>query len=219
MERAGLALRVDCAPLPSRSMSTATCGRRSSSTCSRTRSSSRFTGGVPVTRGGLGGRARRPCSRCATPAPASPRRELPRLFERFHRVDGRAGRTFEGSGIGLALVQELVDLNGGTHQRRERGGPRHALHRRLPFGCATCRPTGSHAGARSAPRRRRARRPCRGGVALARRRARHADDRSRRRRRPSAGAPAPSARSGGSCSPTTMPTCATMCGACSAPRL
>ena len=39
--------------------------------------------------------------------------ELPRLFERFHRVEGASGRTFEGSGIGLALVQELVKLHGG----------------------------------------------------------------------------------------------------------
>jgi len=43
-----------------------------------------------------------------------PEHELPRLFERFHRVEGSAGRSFEGSGIGLALVQELVKLHGGT---------------------------------------------------------------------------------------------------------
>lgn len=43
-----------------------------------------------------------------------PPQELPRLFERFHRVEGTQGRTQEGSGIGLALVQELVKLHGGT---------------------------------------------------------------------------------------------------------
>ncbi|MBW4540728.1 MAG: response regulator [Myxacorys chilensis ATA2-1-KO14] len=42
------------------------------------------------------------------------RNELPRLFERFHRVSGTRSRTYEGSGIGLALVQELVKLHGGT---------------------------------------------------------------------------------------------------------
>jgi PAS domain S-box-containing protein len=42
-----------------------------------------------------------------------PAEELPRLFERFHRVEGQKGRSFEGSGIGLALVQELVKLHGG----------------------------------------------------------------------------------------------------------
>jgi PAS domain S-box-containing protein len=39
--------------------------------------------------------------------------ELPRLFERFHRVENAKGRSFEGTGIGLALVQELVRLHGG----------------------------------------------------------------------------------------------------------
>jgi len=43
-----------------------------------------------------------------------PDHELPRLFERFHRVDGVRGRTHEGTGIGLALVQELVKLHGGS---------------------------------------------------------------------------------------------------------
>jgi signal transduction histidine kinase len=43
-----------------------------------------------------------------------PESELPRIFDRFHRVAGVAGRTHEGSGIGLALVRELVHLHGGT---------------------------------------------------------------------------------------------------------
>ena len=43
-----------------------------------------------------------------------PKEELPRLFERFHRIEGQHGRTLEGTGIGLALVQELARLHGGT---------------------------------------------------------------------------------------------------------
>jgi len=43
-----------------------------------------------------------------------PADEIPHLFERFHRVTGAKGRTFEGSGIGLSLVQELVQMHGGT---------------------------------------------------------------------------------------------------------
>jgi signal transduction histidine kinase/DNA-binding response OmpR family regulator len=39
--------------------------------------------------------------------------DLPKLFERFQRIEGAKGRSFEGSGIGLALVQELVRLHGG----------------------------------------------------------------------------------------------------------
>ncbi|MEP6491735.1 MAG: ATP-binding protein [bacterium] len=40
--------------------------------------------------------------------------ELPHLFKRFHRVQGARSRTHEGTGIGLALVQDLIGLHGGT---------------------------------------------------------------------------------------------------------
>ncbi|HKY05338.1 MAG TPA: GAF domain-containing sensor histidine kinase, partial [Blastocatellia bacterium] len=40
--------------------------------------------------------------------------EIPHLFKRFHRVQGARGRTYEGTGIGLALVQELIKLHGGS---------------------------------------------------------------------------------------------------------
>jgi PAS domain S-box-containing protein len=43
-----------------------------------------------------------------------PANEVPHLFERFHRVKGARGRSLEGSGIGLALVQELAKLHGGA---------------------------------------------------------------------------------------------------------
>ena len=43
-----------------------------------------------------------------------PRDALTQVFDRFHRVEGARGRSHEGSGIGLALVQELVKLHGGT---------------------------------------------------------------------------------------------------------
>jgi signal transduction histidine kinase/DNA-binding response OmpR family regulator len=42
-----------------------------------------------------------------------PEAELPHVFERFHRVAGARSRTHEGSGIGLALVRELVRLHKG----------------------------------------------------------------------------------------------------------
>lgn len=43
-----------------------------------------------------------------------PEHEHARVFERFHRVEGARGRSFEGTGIGLALVQELTRLHGGS---------------------------------------------------------------------------------------------------------
>ena len=42
-----------------------------------------------------------------------PEADLPRMFERFHRVKHVRARTHEGTGIGLALVQELARLHGG----------------------------------------------------------------------------------------------------------
>jgi signal transduction histidine kinase/DNA-binding response OmpR family regulator len=43
-----------------------------------------------------------------------PREQLARIFDRFTQVEGGATRRYEGSGIGLALVKEIVGLHGGT---------------------------------------------------------------------------------------------------------
>ncbi|MEV4252340.1 SpoIIE family protein phosphatase [Spirillospora sp. NPDC049652] len=62
--------------------------------------------------------------------------EMPRLFERFHRIENARSRSNEGSGIGLALVKELVGLHGGaiTATSTEEEGTRFTI--RLPFGSA-----------------------------------------------------------------------------------
>jgi PAS domain S-box-containing protein len=65
-----------------------------------------------------------------------PPEELPRLFERFHRVQGARSRSFEGSGIGLALVQELVHLHGGTIAATSEMGQGTTFTVRLPVGAA-----------------------------------------------------------------------------------
>ena len=60
--------------------------------------------------------------------------ELPRMFERFHRVENSRGRTHEGTGIGLALVQELVKLHGGTIQVASTLGEGSVFTVTLPLG-------------------------------------------------------------------------------------
>ena len=65
-----------------------------------------------------------------------PKHELPRLFERFHRVEGTSGRTQEGSGIGLALVQELVKLHGGAVSALSELGSGSVFRVSVPLGTA-----------------------------------------------------------------------------------
>jgi len=70
-----------------------------------------FEGGIAVRLAATGAGAELRVSDTGVGIPAP---ELPRVFERFHRVEGQKSRSFEGSGIGLALVRELVRLHGGT---------------------------------------------------------------------------------------------------------
>ena len=60
--------------------------------------------------------------------------EMPRLFERFHRIPNAGSRSNEGSGIGLALVRELIGLHGGTITADSTEGAGTAFTVRLPFG-------------------------------------------------------------------------------------
>jgi signal transduction histidine kinase/DNA-binding response OmpR family regulator len=63
-----------------------------------------------------------------------PESELPRIFERFHRVQGTRSRTHEGSGIGLALVHELVAMHGAGISAESREGEGTSFVIRLPLG-------------------------------------------------------------------------------------
>jgi len=60
--------------------------------------------------------------------------EMPRLFERFHRIEGVRARTHEGSGIGLALVQELVHMHGGDIRAESRPGQGSLFEVSIPLG-------------------------------------------------------------------------------------
>lgn len=63
-----------------------------------------------------------------------PQAELPRVFDRFHRVAGVLGRTHEGSGIGLSLVQEVVKLHGGRLEVESTEGSGSVFRVLLPLG-------------------------------------------------------------------------------------
>src|SRR5581483_9922198 len=67
-------------------------------------------GEIRITLDSVDGAAR---LRVADTGTGIPEDELPHLFERFHRVRNDQARTHEGTGIGLALVRELVEQHGG----------------------------------------------------------------------------------------------------------
>ncbi len=63
-----------------------------------------------------------------------PREALPRLFDRFYRVEGAQGRTHEGTGIGLSLVHELVRLHSGDVSVESELGAGTTIAVRIPLG-------------------------------------------------------------------------------------
>jgi PAS domain S-box-containing protein len=69
-----------------------------------------------------------------------PEHELPHIFDRFHRVEGAQGRTYEGSGIGLALVLELVRIHGGTVRAKSTYGQGSRFTVSVPLGKAHLAP-------------------------------------------------------------------------------
>jgi hypothetical protein len=56
------------------------------------------------------------------------------MFERFHRGQNVTGRTYEGTGIGLSLTRELVQLHGGTISVRSKEGEGSTFTVTIPFG-------------------------------------------------------------------------------------
>ncbi|WP_420992532.1 response regulator [Cupriavidus sp. 30B13] len=111
VEGAGMRLAVDCQPLPAPAMIDQDMWETIVLNLMSNAFKFTFAGAVTITLRPLPGGGAELCVRDTGIGIAAA--ELPRLFERFHRVEGAAGRSIEGSGIGLALVQELVKLHGG----------------------------------------------------------------------------------------------------------
>jgi signal transduction histidine kinase len=110
VERAGLTLDVDCPALSQPAYVDREMWEKVVLNLLSNAVKFTFEGGITVRMRERDGAAALEVADTGTGVPAS---ELPHLFERFHRVKGARSRTHEGSGIGLALVQELVTLHGG----------------------------------------------------------------------------------------------------------
>ena len=63
-----------------------------------------------------------------------PEEKLPRIFDRFYQVDGSHRREHEGTGIGLALTKELVELHKGTIEVESTEGKGTLFTIRIPSG-------------------------------------------------------------------------------------
>ncbi|MGW0705166.1 SpoIIE family protein phosphatase [Streptomyces sp. NPDC002643] len=136
-ETAGLSLDVDCPPLPQ-----PVCVDREmyeKIVLNLLSNALKFTpsGGARVAVSAVGDRARLTVSDTGIGVPEE---ELPRLFERFHQVHGAPARTHEGSGIGLALVKDLVQQHGGTITAGSRPGRGTTFTVEIPFGTAHLSP-------------------------------------------------------------------------------
>lgn len=57
---------------------------------------------------------------------------LPRIFDRFYRVDPARSRSPQGTGLGLAIVKSIMDLHGGTVRLQSRPAEGAAVILRFP---------------------------------------------------------------------------------------
>lgn len=61
-----------------------------------------------------------------------PESQLPRLFDRFYRIDTSRSRSFGGAGLGLSISRAIVSLHGGTIEASSRVGEGSVFRVRLP---------------------------------------------------------------------------------------
>ena len=111
VEKAGLTLTVDCPPLPEPVYVDPEMWEKIVLNLLSNAFKHTFEGGIAITLRWCGVETELTVTDTGVGIPEA---ELPRLFERFHRVRGAKSRTHEGTGIGLALVQEVVSLHGGS---------------------------------------------------------------------------------------------------------
>lgn len=119
VERAGLQLIVDCPPLPEPVYVDRELWEKIILNLISNALKSTFAGEIRVTVRTAGERVLVSVADTGTGIAES---DLPNLFQRFSRIEGARRRSHEGSGIGLALVQELVELHAGSIEVRSAVG-------------------------------------------------------------------------------------------------
>ena len=100
--------RADRVSWPARAPTTSP---RCSAICSRTRCATRPSGGLVMVRATRRGDVA--VVTVANTGDGIPATDLPRVFERFYRVEKSRDRAQGGAGIGLAIVRQLVEGAGG----------------------------------------------------------------------------------------------------------
>ncbi len=141
MDKAGLRYRIECPPLPEpvwidRDMWEKIVLNLISNAFKFT-----LSGEVSVSVAAEGGQA---VLRVRDTGAGIPESERGRVFDRFHRIEGQVGRTYEGTGIGLALVKDLTNLHGGIVAVDSHVGEGTTFTVAVPFGKTHVPPAEHH---------------------------------------------------------------------------
>jgi signal transduction histidine kinase/DNA-binding response OmpR family regulator len=133
IERGGVAFQVDCPPLPEATFVDRDMWEKIVLNLLSNAFKFTFEGSIAISLRAAEGRVELRVADTGVGISAS---ELPRVFERFHRIESARARTHEGSGIGLALVHSLVASHGGAVDVTSREGEGTTFIVSIPQGSA-----------------------------------------------------------------------------------